>query len=173
MIKKVSSILFILFLTIVSPAYAHVLKTDGSIGAVLHVDPEDNPIAKQPSNFYFAIKDTTGKFDPANCICSVTITANDKQILLADLGTTQKSGDSYSSFLTFTFPEKDVYEVKVSGRPTDNSFLPFSLVYDVRVEKEAERVTPLPTKQFPYYFVSLLVVGGIFFGFLFARYKRK
>lgn len=40
-------------------ASAHVLQTDGSIGAVLHVDPDDNPIIGEKATFFFDLKDVT------------------------------------------------------------------------------------------------------------------
>ncbi len=33
--------------------FAHILSTDGRIGAVMHIDPDDNPIAGQPTKVLF------------------------------------------------------------------------------------------------------------------------
>lgn len=61
-------LIFAVFLILPTIASAHVLKTDGSIGAVVHIDPDDDPIIGKSANFFLEFKDTKNKFQLANSI---------------------------------------------------------------------------------------------------------
>jgi hypothetical protein len=141
---------FVTGLILAQPVEAHVLKTDGSIGAVLHVDPDDNPIAGKLATFFFEIKDRQRKFQQQDCNCTVTITENGKQLLsqqLDNANLVQPTGTSVdptlnSPLFTFTFPEKAVYLLVLHGVPTiGGSFQPFTLTYDIRVATQASAST--------------------------------
>ncbi len=135
---------FCLF-TFSTPVYAHVLKTDGTIGAVLHVDPEDDPIAGAQSGFFFEFKDKEGKFAPQNCDCTFSIIEDGKQIFSQPLFQNNPSPSLTSASIFFTFPEKNVYQVKVVGKSnTPGSFQHFTLLYDIRVARESDNQ---PTTQ--------------------------
>jgi hypothetical protein len=111
-------------------ANAHVLKSDGTIGAVLHIEPDDNPTSGRLTSYDLAFKDTTGRFKLPICACSVTILQNRQAIFSQNLALT---GDLTSQD-SFTFPEADVYTLEINGRPTKaGAFQPFSLNYLVRV----------------------------------------
>lgn len=120
-------------------ALAHFVKADNGIGAVLHIDPEDDPIAGEQTTMFLEFKDTAGKFDIANCICKVTITEADAELLgqsFEGAGGTEK----LSAVIPFTFPKKDIYKLKIEGTPKNaNDFKAFTLNYDVRVARESER----------------------------------
>jgi hypothetical protein len=132
-IKKLLTIFFVLSYILmatyyIAPVSAHVLKTDGTIGAVLHLDPEDDPIANYPANFYLDFKDTVSKFNFKDCKCVINITKNGQNVYSQDL---------ISPYFTYTFPEKNVYILEVIGRPLDgNSFNEFKLDYQIRVARE-------------------------------------
>lgn len=118
-------------------AWAHILKTNGSIGAVLHIDPDDDPIAGQVSTFFLDFKDTTGKFQLEKCSCEFSIFRSGQKIATQPL----------SQNNTFIFPQKDIYQVQVSGVPLQaGQFQPFKLNYDIRVERAV--VSPQPTSTF-------------------------
>lgn len=143
--KKTLSIIVILYLGVLSvtrSVEAHILKTDGTIGAVLHIDPEDDPIVGQPTYFFFEFKDKTGKFQPALCDCTVTITSHDKPLYSQSLFQSNKDQNLTSSTFSYTFSEKNIYTVTVSGKPIQpNTFQSFVLVYDIRVERTASPTT--------------------------------
>ncbi len=120
-------------------AYAHVLQTDGSIGAVMHTDPDDDPIAGKQTGIFFAFKDKKGKFIPKNCDCKFSIIENDKTIYFQPLFQNNPSPSLDNASVIFIFPKKDKYVIQVTGKSnTPNSFQPFKLVYEVRVEKEGK-----------------------------------
>src|SRR5690349_14295700 len=115
---KKGIIIFALSLFILVPnASAHVLKTDGSIGAVVHIDPDDDPIAVEVSTLFFEIKDTQNKFSPQNCNCRVDILEGGKVIYSDALFQQNSSNNIASPVFQYTFPQKDVYQVKVVGTP--------------------------------------------------------
>lgn len=161
--RKISVILFVLMvasLAFAIPASAHVLQSDGNIGAVMHIDPDDDPIALQPAYFFFDFKDKTGKFTPVNCTCVFSIEEAGKQIY------SQPILKSDNELITFTFPQKDVYTVKVTGTPSPvDSFQPFTLKYDVRVSRAAASTSSLaaaagPGNWFSTHVIHIVAVLG-------------
>jgi hypothetical protein len=158
------SLLF-LFIT-ATPAQAHVLITDGTIGAVLHVDPEDDPIAGARSNFFFEFKDKQNKFKSENCDCTFTIKENDNVIFTQPLFQNTNNPSLNNASVSFTFPKRDIYEVSVVGKPhSPGAFQPFTLTYDIRVERTADGVSSAPQSWIATHIVQL--IGGVLvLGFL-------
>ena len=131
-----TSLLLMIF-AIPQVAKAHILKTDGNIGAVFHVDPDDDPIAGQQTGFFFEFKDKQRKFTPQNCNCTFSITEDGKQIFSQPLFQNNTDPSLTNASIFYAFPEKNVYQIKVIGKPnTPDAFQPFTLVYDVRVARE-------------------------------------
>jgi hypothetical protein len=136
--KKIFVLLLILFLCIQTPqsVFAHVLKIDGSIGAILHINPEDEPVAGKQSDFFFEFKDKTGKFTPEKCDCSFIVLQNGKTLVTESLFQTNAKPDLQNAIVSFTFPEKDIYIVRVTGKPLSaGTFQAFTLDYTIRVDK--------------------------------------
>lgn len=122
MLFFVTGLLFLAF-----PVSAHVLKTDKNIGAVVHIDPEDDPIVGEQTTIYFDVKDTEGKFSIENCLCIFKVTKNGQDVFMQTInGTTAQ----------YNFPEKNIYTLELKGTPKfEGAFTPFTLTYDVRVER--------------------------------------
>ncbi|HVZ66666.1 MAG TPA: hypothetical protein VG917_00210 [Patescibacteria group bacterium] len=140
----------LLALVLISPkiAYAHEFETDGSIQAVLHVDPDDTPIAGSQSNISIEVKDSTNKFDPQKCDCNVYIYQGDKNIMIQPLSFKNEGGNLYSSSFNYIFPEYGGYHVKLSGEPINQSFNSFSIVFDqVDVEKPNYKSVQAPQQD--------------------------
>lgn len=137
---KLSFFIFIILVLIFpSQTNAHTLKTSGSVGAVVHVSPEDDPIAGEPTDFFFEFKDKNGKFKPENCDCKVTVLKSGTEAYSAPLFQNNTDPSLTSASFSYTFPEKDIYTVKIAGNPaTPGSFEPFNLAYDIRVARESE-----------------------------------
>ena len=127
-------LLVVLFsLVFVSPVSAHVLETDGEIGAVMHVDPNDEPVVGQPAQFYFEIKDRTGKFKEQECDCQLSIWRGGQQIFMTPL---------VVSSAKFTFLEAGSYNVKLTGKPVGAvNFQPFELGDDLQVSQATKQAT--------------------------------
>lgn len=144
--KKLISSLILLILFIVASSfsaekvYAHVLQSNGSVGAVLHIDPEDDPIVGQQASFFFEFKDKQNKFNPENCTCIFSILENGKEIFSQPLFQSNTDLNSTNTSVFYTFAKRDVYQVKISGKPfmEKKAFDPFTLTYDIRVSRESE-----------------------------------
>lgn len=122
----------------VTPIKAHILKTDGSIGVTLHINPDDDPIINEEATFYFEIKDKENKFKPENCTCTVTISNREKVIAIEPLFKSSSSNAINSPAFSFIFPKKDIYTVLLEGKPKEmNSFQDFNLKFNFRVERES------------------------------------
>jgi hypothetical protein len=124
-------------------AEAHFLQISGSIGAVLHIDPDDDPIAGQVSAFYFEFKDESKKFVVQDCNCSIIITdlttKEKTAIPQKDIGYIQTT----TLIFKYTFPKKGIYRVEVVG--------PFTLSYDIRVDRESiAQETKVPSHTLHY-----------------------
>jgi hypothetical protein len=159
------------WLSIAPVALAHVLKYDGTIGAVMHVDPDDDPIAGQVATFFFEFKDTSGKFSLTTCDCTISVQAQGKEIFSSPL--------SSSASATYTFPQKDIYTISVIGTPkSSNAFQPFTLTYNLRVERAATVQAPTPaatSNHWIHYLVfgiPFVIVFGIYFHDLYQA-RRK
>ena len=141
--KKIFVLLFILFIGLQNAAQsveAHILKTDQNIGAVLHISPQDDPVAREVSYLFFDFKDKTGKFDPNQCDCTVTVYANKKIVHSESLTLDHSNKTASASTFSYIFPEKNIYIVQVSGKPRQiNTFQPFVLSYDIRVNTTASQ----------------------------------
>jgi len=116
--------------------FAHVLQTDGTIGAVMHIDPNDDPIAGEQASFFFEFKDTTNKFTPENCDCKATISEHGHSIYAQPLFQAIPTPSLYSASMFYTLPQPDVYQIILTGTPlSKNAFQPFHLTYTVRAEQ--------------------------------------
>ena len=134
MVKRlIAASFFITLLALVlrtSPASAHVLKFDGDIAAILHINPDDDPISGTPTQYILYFDDDTGKFTLPKCNCRIDIQENGQVISTQPLTIT----NDLESIDTFTFPKPDVYNLIVSGQPkVANTFQTFTLTYLVRV----------------------------------------
>ncbi len=165
--QTLRSRVFILALVMVftpSFAAAHVLSTDGSVGAVMHIDPEDDPIIGAPATFFFEFKDTKGKFSLSDCACIFSLHRG-QQTLTESLLRPVNASDILTGVARFTFEQKAVYTVTVLGVPkVAGAFQPFTLTYDVRVAREGAPTTaPITVQgvpQRPSHIVHLIIAFG-------------
>lgn len=111
---------------------AHTLETDGTMGVIMHTDPEDNPQVNQKALIYFDLKDSLNKFDHAKCDCKALILKEQNTLFENALSFLDQSGE-YSATTNFTFPEKGNYTIRLEGVSKDGSFQNFNLNYDLSV----------------------------------------
>ncbi len=159
-------IIFTIFISLISffsltqPVSAHVLLTSGSIGATVHVDPEDDPIVGNPTNFYFEFKDKENKFNSADCNCKISLSKNGTEIYSQDLFTTSPGNDISSPIFQFTFPEKNIYTLKITGIPkTPESFQAFELNHTLRITREQNSNQPTTTNPSGIHFFHYLTAA--------------
>jgi hypothetical protein len=133
--------LFFSLLLIPGMTYAHELKVGDHIGAVLHTEPNDEPIAGTTTPLYLAFKNNGEPFIFSAYTIHTTITAESDHravsIPSADLQATSPDTVTFS----YIFPKKDLYTLTITGEPADASssdpVIPFSLSYDIRVDRVA------------------------------------
>jgi hypothetical protein len=122
---------------------AHSLKIDGSMAAILHTTPDDNPVSGRPSKYLLFFDDASGRFALSACNCTVVIREGNKVIAtqtLFSLAQTIPGG-------TVTFPKAGVYDLVVTGRPIkSDTFQQFTLDYPLRV---APGVNDTPQSSLP------------------------
>ena len=169
-------IIFLFLFICLTPShlYAHELKKEETIGAVLHISPDDDPIIGEPSNFFFEFKDITDAFTPQNCDCRVIIYQNDKKIYQQPLFQNIQNPSLTDASFTYTFPEKNLYTISVKGKPIkENSFKEFSLTYTINVSREpkVESQTKNIVKENTMYILGIFLILG--FGILLYRRKRN
>jgi peptidoglycan/LPS O-acetylase OafA/YrhL len=157
-------IVTLLSVTVFSPniAKAHVLESNNTVGAVLHIDPDDDPIIGSPANFYFEFKDKQDKFSITNCDCIFTITEEGKEIYSQQLMSSGLSENSTIANAAFTFMQRNVYLIKVLGKPrSPESFSPFVLSYDIRVARDPETRSSSETSQTPILSNWKMILAGV------------
>jgi hypothetical protein len=141
MVKKLIVLTLIGIYSIISIplASAHTLKSDGSIGAVIHISPEDDPIIGEPAEFFFEIKDKQNKFKLENCHCEALILKDEKIVFSTSFMQHTGEPNLTNASFRYTFPEKGVYKILLNGMPLQSvSFKQFSLTYDIRITREKE-----------------------------------
>lgn len=152
----------LLVLAFSSPVSAHFLSTDGSIGAILHIDPDDDPIATQTATFFFDLKDKQNKFSLPECECTGVVMENGQILLSQPLGQASLTSPSFS----FVFPKKDVYQIELTGTPLQpNGFQPFTIKWNIRVDRDPTTTTQNSSFSLfwlHWWHLGLIVVASIY-----------
>ena len=181
MIKLILTLVIslITFFSLAQSVSAHVLLTSGSIGTTLHISPDDDPAVGTPANFYFEFKDKENKFNPSDCICKIQILKNDTELHTEDLFTTSLTNDINAPAFQFTFPEKNVYTIKIKGTPkTPESFQDFEINHTLRITREQSSNQPTTANSsgihfFHYLTAAIAVVVFAIILFLDRRGRNK
>lgn len=160
------------------PAFAHVLKTDGSIGVLIHLDPEDDPIAGEPATFYFEFKDKDNKFDPTHCTCTVSIAQGGIKLFTAPIFSGSNANTITSPTFQYTFPTRGIYTLFIDGSPNNPAqFQNFHISYDIRVSRESTAVPALTNSSPPSHTLHYIIFGAGFIAiaiiFIQDKYKNK
>lgn len=168
----------IIFLLNASPVSAHFLVTDKNIGAVLHVDPGDEPVVGQLTSFFFEFKDKDNKFDPKNCECIFTITDSGKTVYTQPLYQNTSSPSLSNGVALYTFSKEGAYEIKVTGKRTaQNEFSSFSLEWNLRVVKGSDGASSAINSNssfFSTHTVHLIIIGiGVVVFFVLIKNNSK
>lgn len=176
---KLQSTLLLLFLSayfffLPTLVNAHILKADGAIGAVLHIDPEDDPIVGQQAGFFFEFKDKRNKFQSSNCDCIFSIIQGGKEIFNQPLFKGNSNPSLTNASVFFRFPERDVYQVRVVGKPiTSDKFQPFTLTYDIRVSREDDiNSGSKPSSSANILVIISSVIFLLFIAFIVSKLKK-
>ncbi|MEC4880120.1 MAG: hypothetical protein SAL70_02055 [Scytonema sp. PMC 1070.18] len=121
-------------------ALAHKVTTAANVGAVLHLEPNDNPRAGEPTKTWFALTRKGGKVIPlTECDCKLSVYAqpySPGEPPLLEPPLQPVTAERYQGIpgTEIKFPRPGAYQLQLSGKPKQkNSFQPFELKYDVTV----------------------------------------
>ena len=152
--KKIILILSSIFLCaalVINPASAHELESDTTIGAVLHIQPNDSPVVGEETTYRLAFTDTANKLDLNACDCSVEIKFEGNTIETRALTASSK----LESTDTYIFKEAGLYTLIATGKPKAlDTFGEFTLTYPIRVTSPKQ----IQTQAFP---IALAVGFGL------------
>jgi hypothetical protein len=163
---KILSLITVFFITAwlgVSPVAAHVLITNDSIGATLHIDPDDDPIAGALTSFFLEFKDTENKFQLSDCRCQAFVYQNGNEIYFTSLKAVNENSPLSSSF-QFKFPAKGTYELLIKGAPVSaGAFNEFEMRETIAVEREdADAVAAINASNLLSHWPKIVGILGIF-----------
>ncbi len=140
--RKYVILLFALVTGIInsSVASAHNIKTTADVGGTLHIQPNDNPRAGEPSQVWIALTRKGGKVIPLKeCNCKLVVYAephSPKEPALLEPSLQAMSVERYQGIpgSEITFPKPGAYLLQLSGKPASGeSFQPFKLKFQVTV----------------------------------------
>lgn len=182
--KKILTFFLILFFLLLivgpfnTPVYAHILLTDGSIGAVVHISPDDDPIVGENADFFFEFKDKDNKFQPQNCDCQYEIKNGDNIIASGDLFASATNPSLENASFSLVFPEKGIYHLSVIGKPKNSGdFNQFNLTDSIRIERTSEsKSTNNEENFFTSHYLHFFVFGagiGIFLILLSFKIRKN
>lgn len=125
---------------------AHELETGKkTVGALLHVDPNDAPVAQQVATLTFTVKDMTNRFTSEQCTCTLVISSGTAEIYKKAIAGTK---DKLISQFTFTTP--GAFTLTLSGEPkVEGAFDDFSLTYNVEVSGASQKAAPRASANQP------------------------
>ena len=136
---------------------AHQIEIDRSVGATLHVEPNDNPVAGEPSEIWFALTQKGGEsLALEDCQCQLTMYTGDvsdrdattNPIAQPDLRAMDVEGYQNIPASTIVFPQVGQYTLILTGSPQADApaFEPFELRFPVTVAQGTPALTT-PTPQ--------------------------
>jgi hypothetical protein len=127
--------------------FAHQIKSDAGVTVMLHVEPDDAPIGGTTTPMNFTFTKVPDGFSIDTCDCALSIVSYKHLSDIESLGTVFPITPSNIVYGTtyrveHNFPKRDVYALVLEGKPrNDNTFEPFSITYDLRVETMIKKVS--------------------------------
>ncbi|MEA5581037.1 hypothetical protein VB620_06750 [Nodularia harveyana UHCC-0300] len=127
-------------ITTADPIFAHQVQISEDVGATIHIEPNDNPRAGEPSQAWFALTRKGGEVVPlTECDCELLIYAEPHtpgEPALIEPSLEPVAVERYQGIpgAEITFPKPGRYQLKLSGKPaTEASFKPFQFDFEVTV----------------------------------------
>ncbi len=147
---------------------AHTLESKNNIGAVLHINPSEEPIVGQETVLEFSVSDQNQKFDYSDCYC----------MLIIEPGGVTVGQELDKDILKFkyTFAKAGTYTLSLAGQSIkDADFEPFSLKYEVKVIEQDATVQSAFQKFLSIHGLHTIIFGGGFIAvfILSLRENRK
>ncbi|MCC5641698.1 hypothetical protein LC607_01720 [Nostoc sp. CHAB 5824] len=130
----------VISITNIYPAFAHKVEVAGDVGGTLHIEPNDNPRAGEPSQAWFALTRRGGKAIPlSECNCQLAVyaepyAAGEPPLLEPQLEPVAAERYQGIPGADITFPKPGIYELQLNGKPVSGArFKPFEFKFEVTV----------------------------------------
>lgn len=117
-------------------ASAHVSESNNGVSAILHILPDDNPVADKSTYMQFSFGDAGSTFQVRHCDCQLVI--NDGRHDIKQLAMEPLDPNSPTSLVAVRFPQAGIYTAKVSGYNDASHSRTFRLSYVIRVSGAGE-----------------------------------
>lgn len=140
--KKIIFLCLLLCLALPSPARAHVLLHDPQrkIGAVLHVTPDDDPVAGEPSSLVFDIQDQTVTSEAYSFTLQISDSLGSSEVVpISTSGTIISASHS--------FPAQGLYHIELRADPVETSKQAFTLNHSQSISRGITTTSPLPASH--------------------------
>jgi hypothetical protein len=121
----------------VAPAWSHQIASNNGVSVQVHVNPNDEPIAGEPTTVWVVrVKAKDAVFSWKTCRCRLTVFDSSGTVLLASAATVPKT--------PVTFPEPKAYGITFAGRVKRKGvWRTFKVTYAIRAGASE---TPPPTE---------------------------
>ncbi|MEL6602397.1 MAG: hypothetical protein AAFP20_04125 [Cyanobacteria bacterium J06614_10] len=118
-------------------AIAHQVEVMEDVGATLHIEPDDTPLAGEESLAWFALTRRGGEVIPLSaCDCQLTVSSESAaaEPLTPALSPVDAEGYEDIPGAQFTFPEVGLYTLTLTGEPVEaGDFSPFTFEFETTV----------------------------------------
>ncbi|MEH1966376.1 hypothetical protein [Nostoc sp.] len=122
------------------PAFAHKVEVASDVGGTLHIEPNDNPRAGEPSQAWFALTRRGGRVIPlSQCNCQLAVyaepyAAGEPPLLEPQLEPVAAERYQGIPGAEVVFPKPGIYELQLNGKPVSGArFKPFEFKFEVTV----------------------------------------
>ncbi|WP_199349400.1 hypothetical protein [Nostoc flagelliforme] len=130
----------VISITNIYPASAHKVEISGDVGGTLHIEPNDNPRAGEPSQAWFALTRRGGRVIPlSQCNCQLAVyaqpyAAGEPPLLEPELEPVAAERYQGIPGAEVVFPKPGIYELQLNGKPVSGArFKPFQFKFEVTV----------------------------------------
>ena len=120
---------------------AHELNEDQSISAVMHIIPDDNPVADRQTQINFEFKNENPGFDLATCRCQIAVKGSTGSPVISLISHLQNSKTSGQATVKFMTP--GATNIAVSGYGSAEHVSKFHLNYDISVRPVTTTAAPV------------------------------
>ncbi|MCC5660725.1 hypothetical protein LC608_27865 [Nostoc sp. XA010] len=130
----------VISITNIYPASAHKVEVAGDVGGTLHIEPNDNPRAGEPSQAWFALTRRGGRVIPlSQCNCQLAVyaepyAAGEPPLLEPQLEPVAAERYQGIPGAEVVFPKPGIYQLQLNGKPVSGArFKPFEFKFEVTV----------------------------------------
>jgi hypothetical protein len=137
-----TSILLITLLSPVALAHDMVMSKSGTIGGLMHIEPNDDLMVGMKQTLWFDVTQKGGKkLSLEGCVCTLKVYAGSyktgaKPVLQPQLELGKEGEALGKTSATLQMNKEGPYTVRLEGKPkTGSSFAAFALMWVVRADK--------------------------------------